>query len=104
MPALADRAREVLPSGLTGLAGLACAVLRHPGATTRTQPPDLDRQSTARQPADIPADRRIRADGRRLKLLSVTASASASVLGWHGARATGGSVLARRGQGGCART
>ena len=34
MPALADRAREVLPSGLTGLAGLACAVLRHPGATS----------------------------------------------------------------------
>jgi hypothetical protein len=26
MPTLADRARRVLPSGLTGLAGLACAV------------------------------------------------------------------------------
>ena len=41
----------------------------------------------------------IRADGRRLKLLSVTASASGSVRGWHSARAAGGSVLARRGRG-----
>jgi hypothetical protein len=54
MPALADRAREVLPSGLTGLAGLACAVLRHPGATTRTQPPDLDRQGTPGSPQTSP--------------------------------------------------